>query len=599
MKRSLLIWNVLFIANFIIAQKVYTVKSGDTLYNVSKTQNVSIDELYEMNPELKETGLQLDSEIIISPAENASTGGKLVYKTVPTSTKTISTDQYVVQKGNTLYAIGKKFGLKSNELIELNPGLTSDNLKIGQVLNITKKSKVVVSEDKVVSPEDPKEYYTVVKGDTFYSLSKRFNTDEATLKTYNPVLVNGLKIGQKIYFPKVDDGFTTHKVKKGETIFSITRKYNVSLATLLEHNPSLKNGLKTGMKLQIPVKAIEEEENKGDVDKETLKDYLNVVYILPFNSENYTSSKKRSFSTAEFYMGSLFALDSLTTRGKKIQVKTFDNKATLNETQEIAKKIDFKEVDLIIGPLRSDNVHWLADHVKGQKVKIISPFSRSVNVSNRENLIKANLTQETIAAELSNKIKVENQFDSIFIIGNDNKELKGGLSAEFKNSYIEQIPSIKEYDFTVMPSNSSVILNTTNTSIAKAALRKMHSSKIQDHNIEVFAIGYNASYIKGKGQNNYFLGTSLLTDLGLTALIPNYFDDNKYNVYKTKYDYMKENKAFPDKYSSSGFDWTYYMLLNDEYKNPKKVQEGLFNKIQLEKIKDGGYINKGIFTIRY
>lgn len=588
MKKSLLILNLFLFVCLVSAQKVYQVKSGDTLYNISKTHNVSIEELYNMNPELEQGGLKEGDEIVLS--SNQTSKGKLVYTTVPETAK-VQAGQYQVKSGDTLYAISKKFGLSVEELEQINTGLTPENLKEGQVLNVTKPASSVDHTQHHSASVANAEYYTVVKGDTFYSLTKRFKTDETTLKAYNPVLVNGLKAGQQIYFPQVEEGFITHKVQKGETIFSIVRKYNVSLAVLLEHNPELKNGLKAGMELKIPVGTIKE-----DVIDD---DYLNIVYILPFNTENYKTSEKRSLTTTEFYMGSLFALDSLAKKGKKIKVRTYDNKATLKETQAIAGKINFDEVDLIIGPLRSDNVHWMADYVKDKKIKVISPFSRSVDVTNRENLIKANLTQEVLIEELSDKIRVKNQWDSIYIIGNDNPELRVDLEKEFKDTHIEQITSIKEYDFTKMSQKSTVVLNTINTFAAKSALQKMYDAKIQDQKIEVFAIGYNAAYIKARGVNKDFMGYEMLKELGLVALIPNYFDDTKHSVYLTKYNYRKENEAFPDKYSSAGFDWTYYMILNNEFKKLQQVQEGLFNKIDLKKLDNGGYINKGLFIVRY
>ncbi len=598
MRKSVFIIRLFVFSQIFFAQNIYKVKAGDTLYNISKTQNVSIDYLYQMNPGLEKSGLKEGLGIKID--NNAE------------ETQIINTELsnkgsvYIIEKGDTLYGVSKKLETSIDELIKCNEGLTAENIKIGQVLNTSSDSvinKPFENNDKseVAISNNYKNYYVVQKGDTLYSLAKRFNIDEADLRAYNPVLVNELKVGQKIHFPDVEDGFITHKVKKKETIFSITRKYNVSLLELLDHNPSLINGLKIGMNLKIPIKSIE------NYDKDIVKDEVanryeegfNVLYILPFNSSDFRSSKKRSYSTAEFYMGSLFALDSLATKGMKINVETFDNKGLLSETKSIVREINFDNFDLIIGPLRSENVHWVSDHLKEKKIKIISPFSRSVNVDGRENLIKTNLTQEVIIEKLSYTIKLGNQYDSIFIIGNDNVNLKNDLAKQFGESYIEQITSVKNYDFTKIPEKSSIILNTINASVAKSALVKMHDEKVNDNLSKVFAIGYNAAYVKGKGVNKSYLGAQLLTDLGLTAIIPNYFNDNKYNVYKTKYDYRKENQGFPDKYSSAGFDWTYYMILNDEYNNPVNVREGLFNKIKLEKIEGGGFVNKGIFTIKY
>ncbi|MFV0238241.1 MAG: LysM peptidoglycan-binding domain-containing protein [Flavobacteriales bacterium] len=438
MKKSLLILSFFLGGmHFFYAQKVYKVKPGDTLYNISKTHKVSVESLYEMNSGLKQNGLKEGGEIIISSNDKAPSERKLVYTKSPEVSK-VTSSQYRVQKGDTLYGISKKLGIPMDTLVSLNNGLTSENLKVDQILNTVKvNSTGYVSPTNNTSSVNTKNYYTVLKGDTLYTLAKRFNTDEATLKTYNPILVNGLRSGQKIYFPAVENGFILHKVKKGETIFSIVRRYNISLDTLLQHNPDLKAGLKAGMKLKIPVKSIIEVDKNQDIKEED--DLLNVVYILPFNSTDYKQSKKRSFMTTEFYMGSLFALDSLANQGQKIKVKTFDNKATLEETKAVAEKINFEEVDLIIGPLRSDNVHWMADHIKSKKIKMISLFSKSVNVTGRENLIKANLTQDALIEGLSKKIRSENQWDSIFVIGNDSPDLRVGLEKQFTASYIEQI----------------------------------------------------------------------------------------------------------------------------------------------------------------
>ncbi len=601
MRKSVFIISLFVFSQIFFAQNIYKVKAGDTLYNISKTQNVSIDYLYQVNPGLEESGLKegLDLKIVEDSQEN---------KIINTESPDLSNKNrsYTVEKGDTLYGVSKKLETSIDELIRYNEGLTAENIKIGQVLNtgsgytVSKTLENNNKKSEVATASDGKNYYVVQKGDTLYSLAKRFNTNEATLKTYNPLLVNNLSVGQKIYFPVVEDGFVTHKVKKGETIFSITRKYNVSLLELLEQNPSLINGLKTGMNLKIPIKSIENDDNeiiKGETSG--YEEVFNVLYILPFNSNDFQESKKRSYSTAEFYMGSLFALDSLATKGMKINVDTFDNKGLLSETKSIVNKVNFDEVDLIIGPLRSENVHWVSDHVKNKKVKVISPFSRSVDVTGRENLIKTNLTQKVIVEKLSSVIKLGNQIDSIFVIGNDNANLKDDLVKQFDKSYIEQITSVKNYDFTKIPEKSSIILNTINASVAKSALIKMHDERVNDRLTKVFAMGYNAAYVKGMGVNKSYLGAQLLIDLGLTAIIPNYFNDNKDNVYKTKYDYRRENQGFPDKYSSAGFDWTYYMILNDEYNNPVNVREGLFNKIQLEKLDGGGFVNKGIFTIKY
>ena len=90
--------------------------------------------------------------------------------------------------------------------------------------------------------------YTVVQGDTLYSLSKRYGVTIDQMTTANPILTEGLKAGQTIKIPHAQTTkkaknekiskrqFRTHTVRKGETFYSIARLYEISVATLMADN---------------------------------------------------------------------------------------------------------------------------------------------------------------------------------------------------------------------------------------------------------------------------------------------------------------------------------------------------------------------------
>ena len=90
--------------------------------------------------------------------------------------------------------------------------------------------------------------YTVVQGDTLYSLSKRYGVTIDQMTAANPLLAEGLKAGQTIKIPHAGIAkkaknekiskrqFRTHTVHKGETFYSIARQYEISVATLMEDN---------------------------------------------------------------------------------------------------------------------------------------------------------------------------------------------------------------------------------------------------------------------------------------------------------------------------------------------------------------------------
>lgn len=92
--------------------------------------------------------------------------------------------------------------------------------------------------------------HTVKKGETLYSLSKAYEVSEDDIKLHNPAVADGLKIDQTIKIPvsekqlanhdkKRKKEFLQHKIKAGQTLYSIAREYNISVATLREDNPSL------------------------------------------------------------------------------------------------------------------------------------------------------------------------------------------------------------------------------------------------------------------------------------------------------------------------------------------------------------------------
>lgn len=153
----------------------YTVKKGDTLYSISKKYNVSVSDIILFN-QLKNMILQVGQKIKI-PSNSA-----------------VSSEYYTVQKGDTLYSIAKRLGIRVSDLIEINQ-LKNNTLSIGQVLVLKKEDSVPIG--KSCYGEDKSEVsYIVKKGDTLYSISKQFGISVSTIKEKNNLSSNNLSIGQ-------------------------------------------------------------------------------------------------------------------------------------------------------------------------------------------------------------------------------------------------------------------------------------------------------------------------------------------------------------------------------------------------------------------
>ncbi|MFK7749238.1 MAG: LysM peptidoglycan-binding domain-containing protein [Kordia sp.] len=98
---------------------------------------------------------------------------------------------HIVQKGETLYAISRKYDLSVKTLLDLNE-LESTNLAVGQVLKLTATTK------KAISTAVSTSVYTVKKGDTLYSIARKLNTSVSALKKLNNLESNSLAVGQQL-----------------------------------------------------------------------------------------------------------------------------------------------------------------------------------------------------------------------------------------------------------------------------------------------------------------------------------------------------------------------------------------------------------------
>ena len=155
----------------------YTVVKGDSLYNIAKKFNTTVDEIIKNN-NLTSTVLQVGDKLLIFKGQ----------ATTPSETPPSSEDQniYVVQSGDSLYSIAKKFNTTVQEIKNLN-NLTSNLLSIGQTLK--------------VPTQDSYPIYYVKSGDSLYSIARKYNTSVADIKRLNNLTSDVLSIGQALQIP--------------------------------------------------------------------------------------------------------------------------------------------------------------------------------------------------------------------------------------------------------------------------------------------------------------------------------------------------------------------------------------------------------------
>ena len=157
----------------------------------------------------------------------------------------VNENYYIVKKGDSLWSIANKYGLTVDKLKDIN-NLSSNMLSVGQKLLINDGTNV----DNV-----NENYYIVKSGDTLYSIAKKYGLTVDELKKMNNLSSNTLSINQKLLVGNdmsTDDNYDVYVVKSGDTLWGIASKYNTSVDKIKDINNLNSNNLSIGQKLLVP-----------------------------------------------------------------------------------------------------------------------------------------------------------------------------------------------------------------------------------------------------------------------------------------------------------------------------------------------------------
>ncbi|MDI9311067.1 MAG: LysM peptidoglycan-binding domain-containing protein [Limnohabitans sp.] len=232
-----------------------------------------------------------------------------------------------VEKGETVYAIAKKYKVKEKDIFELNPK-AKNGLQLNMLLQIPSK------EEKAEAAIEPI-YHEILPKETLFGISKQYKVSIKKIKELNPFIeTEGLKIGSKIKLPKeavkdnstpvenktneysikvvensdkkienlsvsTDNSDVTHEVLPKETKYGISRKYGVSIADLETLNPEIKNDLPIGYKLIIKKgkkEDVVQVQNKPQINSQKSEKQIEVK---PQIEETVSTSKEETVSASK------------------------------------------------------------------------------------------------------------------------------------------------------------------------------------------------------------------------------------------------------------------------------------------------------------
>ena len=423
-----------------------------------------------------------------------------------------------VEKGQTLYSISKAYNVSQRVIARENPDIFL-GLRPGQVLKIPFTLPGKQKEEE----RDTAQYihHRVQKGQTLYSLSRQYRVSQETIRRHNPVLYDQeLKANQMVKIPreraqktdlaeeqesgKESKDYIYHEVEPKETLYSLSKQYDVEISRIIQANEQLREGeLEYGTVIRIPRPGEPAEEKSpllaGDKEKplrDTVPSYyrmvrehlpscdssdyykrrtLQVGLFLPLfleknQEEYYIDSSEvddqgekiykkieydqpyiypRSENFVEFYEGVLMALDSLSKQGISVNLRVFDTAADSMKLKQTLRQNNLRNLDLIIGPAFPQNFSVLARYAKQNRIHIVSPFSRSRRwVNKNPYLIQIYPTKSAQLDQFASHIS--NYSDKNMILVHTGDSLYYPEIREFKNkifTYISQDTSFADVRF--------------------------------------------------------------------------------------------------------------------------------------------------------
>ncbi len=397
---------------------------------------------------------------------------------------------HIVDSSQTLYSIAKAYNVSTEIISRENPSAMY-GLQIDQALKIP-----VVEEEEELKQEKDRErynYHVLKKGESVYSLSRRYDVPEDKIIEANPgINIYDMPVGTELAIPKKqfreqtqyfqtdEPGIILHRVQEGENYASLSRKYNVSVRDIRRVNKGLLFP-KEGEVLRIPVVEEEEEPEVAGLDTtaidderltylfdgteadyteiEDLKGKINVTMMLPLmldenskrtyiDSSEYDDNGKKIYKLIkrpddwiyprsevfiEFYEGALLAVQALIRKGLDVELQVFD---TMRDSLRVARFMEtgrLRNTDLLIGPVYPDNMEQVARYARKYRIPVVSPLASQNTDVLRTNpyLFKVQPSLDVIQDAMAERIS--DFYDHNLVFVHADTAWSTELSGEFKD----------------------------------------------------------------------------------------------------------------------------------------------------------------------
>ena len=421
-----------------------------------------------------------------------------------------------------------------------------------------------------------------------------------------------------------------HKVKKKETIFGISRSYDLTVEELIKANPEMNVPgfeLKKGMVLNIPypksVLEAQEAERAAQAAKErkaaeeaaiAANDVRNreirLGVMLPLHNINGDGRRMM-----EYYRGVLMACDSLKKQGLSIDVHAW-NTAEDGNINNVLEDPAAAKCDLIIGPLYSKQMDALSNFVSKHDIRLVIPFSiNAPQLTTNRNIFQIWQSQNEVSdATISHYVERFKDAHTVVIDCNDSTSKKGYFTSNLRRQM--EIHGM-EFVITNLKSNETnfskafsrtkpnvVVLNTGRSQELGVAFSKLNGLKANSPELDITMFGYSDWLLYTNRYLDYFYS--------FNTFIPTVFYYNPLTQatqdFQRKYrqNFRCDMQNTLPRFAITGFDHAYFFLKGlHKYGKTFNGAEGMFGyppvqtPLKFERYGNGGLRNRTLMFVHY
>jgi LysM repeat protein/ABC-type branched-subunit amino acid transport system substrate-binding protein len=314
----------------------------------------------------------------------------------------------------------------------------------------------------VIEKIDGKEYYihTVQKKESVWKIAKAYNVSSEDIIAMNPGSDKKIKPGQKLKIlvktaevKKTAETFD-HTIEKGESLYTIAKKYSVTIDDIYKANPGLTEKIKPGQIIKIPGNqkngnlltkkdsSIVKTDSVYDCSKPKLLDSYNIALMIPFylgsiyqvnpddpDIRDKDANDYLSLTYIQYYEGLLMAIDSLKSKGFSAKVYVYDVDADTAATQKILEKPEMTKMHLIIGPFFDNSFNVVARFALKNHIKLVDPLSSGNDMLNNDPYVfKATPSVDMQLKQLAAFIVGRYPKSPVIIVHNDKENEKAYVS---------------------------------------------------------------------------------------------------------------------------------------------------------------------------